>query len=257
MRKFCEFGIALELAVPAGCAARAFVSCGLLAVGRLVAPSLRAQETNIPIGGGNVTQVTVAPGNTLTITTSRRFSDLVVGNAAVADVVPLTERSLYIQGKASGATNISIYDEAKALLGVIDVRIRLDFSEMEAAIRAAVPSAKINISNVNDRIRLSGVVKNGTDLARVLEIAQQYSSEPVLNQLRVADAQQVCWRCASSRRRGAPAGIWVSASPASDAGGVGIFTASARLSIGVTRTVRSCESSAASPRQNGTRLSAN
>ncbi len=169
-----------------------------------------AQERHVTIGGGSVTRVTVPPGNTLTITTNRRFSDLVVGNSAIADVVPLTEQSLYIQGKASGSTNISIYDESRSLLGVIDVRVRLDYGELEAAVRAAVPSAKVTISNVNDRIRLSGLVKNGTDLARVLEIAEQYSSEPVLNQLRVADAQQVMLEVRiieASRKAGRDLGI--------------------------------------------------
>jgi pilus assembly protein CpaC len=165
-----------------------FLATSLLA--GLAAPA-HAQQKNITIGGGNVAYVKVAPGSTMTITTSRRFADLVVGNTAVADVVPLTERSLYIQGKGSGATNISIYDDAKNLLGVIDVRIMLDFNEIQAAIQSAVPSSKLTVTNVNDRIRLTGVVKNGVDLARALEIAQQYSSQPVLNQVRVADAQQV------------------------------------------------------------------
>ena len=219
-------------------ALHAFAVCAMLAAafflsGALIAPSdAVAQERHVTIGGGNVSRVIVAPGSTLTITTSRRFSDLVVGNAGVADVVPLTERSLYIQGKGSGSTNISIYDEAKNLLGVIDVRIQLDFNEMEAAVRAAVPSAKINITNVNDRIRLSGLVKDARDLSRVLEIAQQYSSEPVLNQLRVSDSQQVMLEVRiieAKRAAGRDLGIGFTGVSA----GGGLFTAAPRLHIGV------------------------
>ena len=51
---------------------------------------------------------------------ARRFADLVVGNSDVADVVPLTERSLYIQGKGSGSTNISIYGESKNLAMLVE-----------------------------------------------------------------------------------------------------------------------------------------
>ncbi len=223
-----------------------------LLAGLSMPASLHAQERNITIGGGNVSHVTIAPGNTLTITTSRRFADLVVGNAAVADVVPLTERSLYIQGKGSGATNISIYDDSKNLLGVIDVRIRLDLNEMEAAIRAAVPSSKLRISNVNDRIRLSGMVKNSVDLARVLEIAQQYSSDPVLNQVRVADGQQVSLEVRiieASRGAGRDLGIGFTGI---DAGGRGIFTLAPRLHIGVNEDNEITRELSGVSTQNGT-----
>ncbi|ESZ54669.1 type II and III secretion system protein family protein [Mesorhizobium sp. C120A] len=209
----------------------AFLAAAISLLVGLVEPAY-AQQKAITIGSGNVIHVTVAPGSTLTITTSRRFADLVVGNATVADVVPLTEHSLYVQGKGSGATNISIYDDAKNLLGVIDVRIMLDFNEIRAAIRSAVPSSKLIVTNVNDRIRISGVVKDGVDLARVLEIAQQYSSDPVLNQVRVADAQQVMLEVRiieASRSAGRDLGIGFNGASASG----GLFTAAPRLHIGV------------------------
>lgn len=162
----------------------------LLALPQFVATAF-AQERTISIGGGSVTPVTLAPGRTLTVTTNRAFSDIVVGNADVADVVPLSERSMYIQSRSTGVTNISMYGSDGQLLGVIDVRVQFDFSELSTAIRQAVPAAQVTVSNVNNRIRLSGTVKDGRSLARVLELAEQYSSEPVLNQLRVSDAQQV------------------------------------------------------------------
>jgi pilus assembly protein CpaC len=171
----------------------AFLVSLFLLTGIFVPADAAAQTRRISLGGGNVTNVTVPPGNTLTIQTDTSFANIVVGNPEVADVVPLNERSLYIQGKASGSTNVSIYDGKDELLGVLDVRIELDYDQLAADIRAAVPGARVSVSNVNNRIRLSGVVKDGRDLNRVLEIAQQYGGEgyPVLNQLRVADSQQV------------------------------------------------------------------
>jgi pilus assembly protein CpaC len=203
-----------------------------LLVGIFAPADASAQTRKISIGGGNVTTVTVPPGNTLTIQTDTSFANIVVGNPEIADVVPLNERSLYIQGKASGSTNVSIYDGRDELLGVLDVRIELDYVQLAEDIRAAVPGARISVSNVNNRIRLTGVVKDGRDLSRALEIAQQYAGQdyPVLNQLRVADSQQVSLEVRiieAKRSAGRDLGIgFDGVNP-----GTGVFTATSRESL--------------------------
>jgi pilus assembly protein CpaC len=161
-----------------------------LAIG-ISAGAAQAQTQSITIGDGDIDEFIIAPGFTLTIDTNIPFADIVVGNSGVADVFPLTETSLYIQGRESGFTNVALYDETSRLLGVIDVRVRIDYSELQEAINRAVPSASVAVANVNDRIRLSGQVKDNVDLGRILQLAQQYSSEPVINALRVQDPQQV------------------------------------------------------------------
>lgn len=151
----------------------------------------QAQTRQIDIADGQVSTLAIAPGHTLTIETDQPFANIVIGNTDVVDVFPLTESSLYLQAKASGFTNVTLYDESQKLLEVIDVRIKFDYSELQSAISRAVPSARVDVTNVNDRIRLSGRVKDSVDMSRVLDIATQYSAEPVINAIRVAAAQQV------------------------------------------------------------------
>jgi pilus assembly protein CpaC len=211
-----------------------FLVAVFLLIGLFAPTSADAQTRRISLGGGNVSNVTVPPGTTLTIQTDTSFANIVVGNPEVADVVPLNERSLYIQGKGSGSTTVSIYDGRDELLGVLEVLVELDFDQLAADIRAAVPGARISISNVNNRIRLSGIVKDGRDLNRALEIAQQYAGEDrrVLNQLRVADAQQVSLEVRiieAARSAGRDLGIgFDGVNP-----GKGIFTMNHRMNIGV------------------------
>jgi len=150
----------------------------------------KAQEKFISLTG-SVQQVTLAPNDTITVRTGKPFGDLVIGSAEMIAVVPLSDQSLFIRGKQTGATNISVYDDNKALVGVIDVRVAADFSEVASAIRSTAPSAQVRVFNSNDRIRLTGTVRDAVELQRVMEIAQSYSAEPVLNQLRVAESQQV------------------------------------------------------------------
>ncbi|MCW0000976.1 type II and III secretion system protein family protein [Pararhizobium sp. YC-54] len=175
-----------------------------------------AQEKFISLAG-SVQQVTVPPNETLTIRTGKPFGDLVIGSAELIDVVPLSDKSLFVRAKKNGATNISVYGDDKSLLGVIDIRVASDFTEVAMAIRSAAPSAQVRVINSNDRIRLTGMVRDAVELARVMEIAQSYSDQPVLNQLRVSDSQQVMLEVRvieASRQTGRDLGIgWRGSNP--------------------------------------------
>lgn len=175
-----------------GFRAMALALIGAMAVAALPAVA-EAQTRTVVLGSTNVDPIEITPGFTLTVEVDKPYVDLVVGNPGVADVFPLTDRSVYIQGNAPGATNVALYNGQKQLIGTIIVQVRVDFGELQEAIDTAVPSAGVEVSNVNNRIRLSGQVRDNVDLQRVLDIANQYSAEgqPVVNAVRVVDPQQV------------------------------------------------------------------
>lgn len=86
---------------------RALMAAAALAVA--VPAVATAQERFVVLGAdGPVEPIEVRPGFILTLRTDQPFSDLVVGNAGVADVFPLTDRSVYIQGNNVGATNVTL-----------------------------------------------------------------------------------------------------------------------------------------------------
>ena len=153
--------------------------------------SAQAQTHRISIDDGTISRIAMAAGFTQTVETDRPFADIVIGNTDVLDVFPLTASSLYIQAKNFGTTSIALYSADKRLLEVLEVKVKTDYSDLGEALQAAVPSSRVSVGNVNNRIRLSGKVKNNVDLRRVLDIAAQYSSEPVINAIRVDGAQQV------------------------------------------------------------------
>mgnify|MGYP003564223526 CR=1 FL=1 len=168
------------------------IGVALIALAGFTAGPATSQVRDISIGDGEVSRITLEPGYTLTLQADGIFADVVVGNQEVADVFPLTASSLYVQGKAPGFTNITLYDENSQLLEVIDVRVRLDFDELRDAINNVVPSAEVDVTSVNNRIRLSGQVKDAVDLQRVLDLARQYSGDnPIINAIRLKDPQQV------------------------------------------------------------------
>ncbi|MFY0692781.1 MAG: type II and III secretion system protein family protein [Paracoccaceae bacterium] len=149
------------------------------------------QTRTIELDDGVPSRLELDAGFTMTVETDQPFSDILIGNTNILDVFPLTDTSLYLQSKGFGRTNVTLYSPEKRLLEVIDVKIRADYSDLRAAIASAVPSGQVVVTNVNNRIRLSGEVKDSVDLNRVLRISQQYTSEPVINSLRVKTPQQV------------------------------------------------------------------
>lgn len=154
--------------------------------------TVQAQERIVALGGASVIEpIIMKPGFTMTVRTDRPFSDIVIGNSSVADVFPLTDNSVYVQANNTGATNVTFFGPNKELLGVMILNVRVDFNDLQQAINRAVPNANVSVANVNGRVRVSGEVRDGPSLARVIELAEQFSDQPVLNAVRVTDPQQV------------------------------------------------------------------
>lgn len=154
-------------------------------------PQAFAQEEFVELVSGRASTVRLAPYTTVTVEVDTSFANLVVGRSEIADAIPLSNTSLYVQANAPGRTNISVYDEQKKLLGVIDVVVEVDVTELRRAIASIAPRSKVSVDLVNGQIRLSGEVPDGPALQQILEAAQQYGGDNVMNAVRVTDSQQV------------------------------------------------------------------
>lgn len=160
----------------------------------LAAPdrSLRAQAQALVYeqdrAGG---QVTVPLGQSLAINTQVLIERIAVGNPNVADIVPLSEASFNVTGIRVGRTNVTLYGPGGKVAGVLNVEVSPDVSDLERTLRHAVPGANVRVGTANGRLHLSGTVPDAISLQRVLDIADQYGSEKVINALRVNSPQQV------------------------------------------------------------------
>ena len=135
-------------------------------------------------------QVLVPLGKSENIRTSNGFNDVIVGDPEIADVMPLTDRTLSVLGRKVGLTRISVYGEGKQLVGVFDVEVSHDTHAIAAAIRSQYPDAKVRVTTVNGRIMLSGIVPDAVTLDKALQFAKQFSPD-VINSMSVAAPQQV------------------------------------------------------------------
>lgn len=126
-----------------------------------------------------------------TVRLDEPFTEALVGNADVADVVPLTDRSVYILGKTVGVTRITMLNADKRVIGTVDVEVTYDIESLAARIREHVPHAHVSVGSVNGKILLTGVVPDAPTLARVEAFAKQIAPGEITNAMTVAAPQQV------------------------------------------------------------------
>lgn len=48
------------------------------------------------------------------------------GSPEIADVLPMSDRVLYVQGKKVGTTNVSVFGKDKRLIAILDVEVAID-----------------------------------------------------------------------------------------------------------------------------------
>src|SRR4029078_10758930 len=148
-------------------------------------------ETTVQIGAAKRTAtVSVYIGKSEDVRTDTSFVEVTVGDAEIADVNPLTDRSLSILGKKNGTTRVSVYAEGKKLIGVFDVEVVYDTSLLNTEIQRRFPNAHFRVTAVNGRIMLSGTAPDGPTVDKAVIIAKQFGPD-VINSVNVLQPQQV------------------------------------------------------------------
>ena len=165
----------------------AIIAAGLLA---FAAAPAQAQKV-VSIGGAKRTvMVGVNIGKTEDVRTDTSFVDLQVGDPEIADVNPLTDKSLSILGRKNGTTRVTAYGENKKLIGVFDVEVSHDTSMLASTLSKRFPYAKLKVASVNGRIMLSGTSPDAVTLDKAVTIARQFGPD-VINSVQVLQPQQV------------------------------------------------------------------
>jgi pilus assembly protein CpaC len=166
-------------------AAAMLAACGDMSVNDAMA------ERSIQIGQAKRTAtVSVYIGKTEDVRTDTSFVELQVGDPDVADVNPLTDRSLSILGKKNGTTRVSAYAEGKKLIGVFDVEVVYDTSLVNSEIQRRFPNARLRVTSVNGRLMLSGTAPDGPTVDKAVTMAKQFGPD-VINAVQVTSPQQV------------------------------------------------------------------
>ncbi|TGS13923.1 type II and III secretion system protein family protein [Mesorhizobium sp. M2E.F.Ca.ET.209.01.1.1] len=154
------------------------------------APAVAADRF-IDVSSPSLHRVFVPVSQSATIQVNATLGDIVVGDERIADAQPMTDKTLYIIGKAVGTTTVNLFSEDKRSLGAIQIEVGQDVSDMAVAIRQVAPKARIEIGSINGKVRLSGHVKDAATLASIVEVTQQYGPDAIINAVTIDDSEQV------------------------------------------------------------------
>jgi pilus assembly protein CpaC len=164
----------------------------LILIGPVAAADRIAHPGGVLVSeGADVRRVTVIVNKSRTFNIERPFARAIVGSGDFADVMPLSDRSIYIQGKRAGSTNVSLFDGDSRLIGVLDLDVVLDTGSLRDKIRGAAGASDIRVSSVRNQVVLSGYAADALAADRAMQVAKSLSGDEVVNAMQVAPSQQV------------------------------------------------------------------
>lgn len=119
------------------------------------------------------------------------FAELSIANPGIADISTLSDRSIYVLGKAPGRTTLTLLSPDGQLISNVDVHVTPDIAEFKERLQQILPGEQIEVRTANDGIVLSGQVSSTAKLDRALDLANRYAPDRVSNLMVVGGTQQV------------------------------------------------------------------
>ena len=162
----------------------------LLAVSAPLATDAEAQSLRVV--RGNASAPLVVPMNrAIVVESDEPFTELSIANPGIADILSLSDRSIYLLGKEPGRTTLTILGIDGRLISNVEVQVSADLAEFKERLGQILPGEHIEVRAANNGIVLSGTVSSISKLDRALELAERYAPERVSNLMTVGGTQQV------------------------------------------------------------------
>lgn len=146
-------------------------------------------------GGLHAGSLEVPLNKSQVVSADRPIAKALVGNAEIADVLPITDRSIYVLGKKMGTTSLTLYDSAGRVLSIMDIAVGPDVIALEEQLRQIVPDEQIQARISNKSIVLTGLVNSAGAADRANQLAKSFIDEKeggsVINLIGMGSSQQV------------------------------------------------------------------
>ena len=203
--------------------AKAFMRAALAAAGAAALVAASPASAQISIAEGvHAGELDVPVNKSQVIRADRPYAKALIGSPEIADVLPLTDSSLYVLGKKPGTTSLTLYDRSNRLIAVVDVVVGPDVLTLKRQLSDLMPANAIAARMSNDSIVLEGTVPSSVDADKAVQLAETYAPGKVVNLLSLGSSQQVMLEVRFSEvKRSALKQLGVSWFVGSDAGKLG------------------------------------
>ena len=106
------------------------------------------------------------------VTADRPIGKAMVGSADIADVLPISNQSIYVLGKKTGTTSLTLYDTSNRVIAIMDVSVGPDVEGLRSQIGKLIPGQKIDAQLSNGSILLTGLVNDPGAAGRAAQLAK-------------------------------------------------------------------------------------
>lgn len=159
-----------------------------LAVPLAAAPMVAAQQVEASIHAGTL-EVPVNKSQVVTADTA--IARAMIGNPEIADVLPISDHSVYVLGKQFGTTSLTLYDRAERVIAVMDISVGPDVAGLRSQVEQLLPGETVNVQLSNGSVLLTGLVSDPGAASRAAELARAFAGDRVINMLSLGGSQQV------------------------------------------------------------------
>jgi pilus assembly protein CpaC len=163
-----------------------------LAAGLLLQPAAMAQTApseqashgggiGLPVGGSHILRF------------DRPVGRVYLGNSEVADVIALTDRSIYLLGREAGTSSLTIMERGQRStpLATYTVQVGVDALGLRRTLHEVMPEEAVEVRLAGDGLVLSGAVSSSAAAERATAIAQRFAADRIVNSMTVRAAEQV------------------------------------------------------------------
>ncbi len=143
-------------------------------------------ETNQP------EKLELVVGKSVTMKSPQSVKRVSIGDPEIADFILISPNEIYLTGKSSGTTNLTLWQNKK-VMSIYDLEVSYDISALKQKLNLILPNEKdLTVFATGESITLSGRVSSTANLSQALSVAEAYApKEKVRNLVEVAGIHQV------------------------------------------------------------------
>jgi pilus assembly protein CpaC len=150
--------------------------------------SLSSEAARAPV---TLNHITVTIYKSRTVPFEKPFTKAIVGSNEIVDVLPISDRTLYLQGKKLGTTNVTVFDADGRLISILDVEVAIDIGEIQQKIQRSIGVDAVRVSATGNQVTLTGMLPDTVVADRALSVAKGLAGDAVVNAMQIAPSQQV------------------------------------------------------------------
>jgi len=150
--------------------------------------------TRITLETTSPQKIALTIGKSIIITSPEPLKRVSLASPEIADSIVLTPHQIYLSGKATGVTNLTLWGTDNKVSAILDLEVSPDISRLKEMLYKILPEEKdLRLTTAHNNITLSGTVSSTSNLSQVLALTEPYLPKDgkIINLLDVSGVYQV------------------------------------------------------------------